>query len=1306
MRRLLPKFGCCAVLSWLVLTAANHAQTISPETGQGVAGTYTHRPRGASANGSTNATKDALTGVVKFVFNGGPSDETIEYTIATESAEVNAGKIVISASVNPAQSQIVVADGGLMWRNSSGALETPANQAAASTVTRFHNSLSGNILTMRFYEVRNGTSYAGLKTYTYWMEGKVLRVRAVADRSFNASYLNNYGGFTLGVAPQLSDQKDQQIPYMDSCPVTVFTANGSTRNFRATYLDHYRSNGSGTIVSNFNAQGSEAADPGVFFGVEYFKDSNGQVLAQVDETLNVIVTSKIRETFPVVQHAQSPYFDLTKDRMTVLASGIYPRAWYRHKQHLEKLSDLGVENLQGIVWHWEKYGNELLDIDRDTANPMGCDPATIKVDPTPYVVPNPLSEYPTKIYRATVSDNKLVADLEFGALMQLCKQKGLLFGLYTDSANIDENLGPTAYPTNIGPLWFESWYKVPLGQTLVVPTTSGGTVTLLAGEAIGLDLPTGNAFYDGSKVVRDDLGQPKLGWNTVYNLPHSTWDGYGHGLHNFSAAQMYDLLTDRLENLPASYDPGAAFVDQTCDLPGNHHIDQMVGSNRSHTIADFLVDRNDAMLRHRRDMEGPLFGEGTYWRSHQFETYDSGIWDGRHRTIPRLVKPQGPTVPLGATKEAPIIPDYEHFEVAGIAGANYGMGWEGQFDPSAPTPYDGTNGLNSSFADQWFTTIATYGHSAFLGTNGHVSNTFWTMEGTLRSYYLLTGLHAAQRSTTVTAVEYESGGNYYDLSATFAAGITFDTPRIRISYANGLKLWANHAAVGGSVWQVQNVGYRLNGVGTPTTVTFHIPPKGFVATDGEKLLVFSAPLPNSTTGRIDYARVPGKWRMISCRGTATSFEGFPNPSEQIPSTANWTNFLAHTVVRNYTKDVLIGASGGLWNPSTESFASGAYEIINPPQAALPSALTLQVQSQQTSVDVDREIGISALATYGNDPQNNAEIRNVTPLVTWSSSHPSLASVNKVGVVLGKATGQQVTISATWDPDGAGPAAALTALVNLNVVEGKPIANAGLDATIAVGMSYDHTGSASSDSQSPVLAYRWTFDDGSPDAYGAKVVHTYHTPGVHTTTLTVTDREGHVSLPDTVQITVTGTNMFRESFSGAVFEGWSFDPTKATWGLMSGAAYQAQTGTGYHALKLDGSTFSAQTMEVTLALGGAAGATPRSGIHFRKSHPSHEPPHSGYFASLSPGGVVTLFEGTGTTAVPRASFTISGMPNGVHTMKIQLVQTVIPTVTLNIKVFIDGTQRINWTDNSVVQPGGLVAFMAQDQSASFDDFIVY
>jgi len=81
----------------------------------------------------------------------------------------------------------------------------------------------------------------------------------------------------------------------------------------------------------------------------------------------------------------------------------------------------------------------------------------------------------------------------------------------------------------------------------------------------------------------------------------------------------------------------------------------------------------------------------------------------------------------------------------------------------------------------------------------------------------------------------------------------------------------------------------------------------------------------------------------------------------------------------------------------------------------------------------------------------------------------------------------------------------------------PVASASAPASGKVGQTLTFDGSSSTDADDEVLAYSWSFDDGS-EAIGAVVEKSFATAGPHAATLTVTDPAG-VSDADIATVTI-------------------------------------------------------------------------------------------------------------------------------------------------------------------------------------------
>src|SRR5206468_4234948 len=84
----------------------------------------------------------------------------------------------------------------------------------------------------------------------------------------------------------------------------------------------------------------------------------------------------------------------------------------------------------------------------------------------------------------------------------------------------------------------------------------------------------------------------------------------------------------------------------------------------------------------------------------------------------------------------------------------------------------------------------------------------------------------------------------------------------------------------------------------------------------------------------------------------------------------------------------------------------------------------------------------------------------------------------------------------------------------------PIANAGPDQFTQTMTMIGFNGGGSFDPDGTLIAYAWTFGDGT-SATGATVSHSYAAPGSYTATLTVMDDRG-ARATDSALVTVTGS----------------------------------------------------------------------------------------------------------------------------------------------------------------------------------------
>jgi len=98
-----------------------------------------------------------------------------------------------------------------------------------------------------------------------------------------------------------------------------------------------------------------------------------------------------------------------------------------------------------------------------------------------------------------------------------------------------------------------------------------------------------------------------------------------------------------------------------------------------------------------------------------------------------------------------------------------------------------------------------------------------------------------------------------------------------------------------------------------------------------------------------------------------------------------------------------------------------------------------------------------------------------------------------------------------------------------VINYPPVARAGSDALIAKDEVLNFDGSGSSDQDGQIISYLWNFGDGA-SASGARVTHSYSTPGKYKASLTVKDNSGAASdtVSDTMLVTINAQPLVNAS----------------------------------------------------------------------------------------------------------------------------------------------------------------------------------
>lgn len=1035
----------------------------------------THQPRGALSAGTQTVFK--VNSEYHFRFVG---DETIEYVIDLSHNNVRRGLIRVK-EVALSDDAVPIAEGGLTWRHNSGEkdYEKPKCHADQCTFIRWLGTDfddAAGTLRLHYRDTRDGN--IGIKTYEFRLVGKVLRIRVMGDRSANSGFIGNYAGFHPGPSENTPDPVEQHIPYMDNVVVVRFGGD----KFYSIYNDWYASNGSTVVFP----------DPPVTNGSSYefnyvatsTRDENNEVLRNVEETVNLIVTKKISDTFPVSTYFSSPYHALTSGRMVVFGGHQRPNAWRDYKTLYDRFMDWGLTSLVIEQYQSRKWKIDLLTPDQDVAGIMGCKPENITTEPGIYY------DSLGKAYHwvdPNRRENKFYADKEFKALAESARGTGAIFA-HQVVHNDSDQWGYPPYPHGIHTQGNNNYY--PVSIPLHFKGMKYGTINY------GLLVPSSNQDFDPSSSVLKYNGDWKHGWDVSQNFfeDECTWKGFGYCHTMVDIHSTYDHLVTQLEYGKVNYQPNAVLWDASTKLPWSLNIDEISDSEKAHSIGEAMRAKPQILHQLREYIGGPLYGEATHLR--RMQAYEHGGRDGV-----RWSYPDNDLDPHHENHDNWVIPDFNFREVIPVAAGHAGMGWEWKhWNLLDSLPFDGSDGDEPAFMDSWITTTLSYGNNPLVSTNGaHYSN-FYTYQGILRQYAVMTDLARSMRESPVSSILYASPASlpheYKTLEEVLNSSWGSDylkNPRLKITFGNGLIFYANHDVAGSTNWDVTLRDLNSN----PETLT--LKPNGFAAGDGDNIFVFFNAKPTGTPGLpFDYIHSLNRLKMINNRSRAPGtsgvysgvvYKGFPSSNINTHFTSSELDqFSEGMVMWNERLNRYICADGGLWNNDTETWFSGL--VKTSPPGIMPAPLSLELKTNAATLFTNKPEGIIAIAHF-----DNGIWRDVTTLADWEVVSGD-AGVDQSGAVTATNTGT-VQVRASWQ--------GFSQDHTLSAVNGDPVASFICPSQGYVNDPVVFDATASHDPKGGYIGYLWEFGDGIEEVNaGPKISHIYTTPGDYLVKLTVID----------------------------------------------------------------------------------------------------------------------------------------------------------------------------------------------------------
>jgi hypothetical protein len=1288
----------------------------------------TIQPRGAHATAGTIRTVRVGTRY-EFRYEGGAFDESRTYAVDTNHADVKNGLIRVEELVS---GSIPIAKGGLAWRTGTadGQVEPPVTHASSANALLYHEHLdpkSGK-LTLKYTESKGGI--AARKTFEFWLVGKVLKVRAYGDTSVNDRFVGNYARLEPGRSELTPAPVEQQIPYMDSSVVYRFTAPlpETAPVFVGFMLDWFRVNGAcasfGIGAGALDADSFEHFYPSTSMRSNALQSSPWKILANVDDTLNLIVTRELEDTFVVPSSYRSPYYRLTSGRMMMFGGSNASGAWdHYQRQYDQRFASYGLTDLTVMQYQTRRFGADFLTPADSPASPMGLSAADLLPHSGAPVATVLGNVRPVKPLNDDGSVNQPLAaevDEHFVPLAKAARDMGAVFAsCVSHDINDQWGQGSSWYTPSTAPGVVNFTY--PIDIPFHVPQWKGTVASTL--HRFGLIYPAANPGYQHSRSVLTWDNKLTPGWDAGLNTtPDSSWTTYGFKFGTVDPHYVAASLADQYRYGQQNYHANAVLYDASHVLAQKFRIDQTTApaSQKVHTASELERLRNLAVRTVRADMGGPMYGEGSHWR--WGTDYDHGTYDGLRHGFPT------DDLATRNTHNSWVIPDYNLREVLAKSAGHSGMSHENQHwtplvgevgGSEIGPPYDGGTGDFARFIDSYITTSATYGNNAYAGTNGDVQNNFYTYQGLLRHYALLAGLSRRMREGALQEVRYfKSGGapQGYDLAGALVAGVNLKRPWIKLTFDNGLVFFANHdlddTTGVGAPWPSQTV---LDTNGTP--VQIDIGPNGFAAGDGSQLFeLFNSKPSGSPDDNFDYVRYEKRWEMINTRAPNTS--GTPG----VYSGISFNNFPTSAITGAFTpsdidlfSDGLIlhdkrlnkatGATAGLWNPS--SGPAGAWtsgKVVAVSLGTQPVLQSIVVQSEATQLYTNKPEGFVAIGQFADTISGPIVAwQDVTTLVNWSVQGP--ATVNKSGAVTATSPGGNVTVTATYTP-GPGSFGNLQTSVpvsgskSINTAAGNPSIPNIADKPTPAGKTIVLDATSSSDPKGGVLRYDWNFGDGS-SASGAVVQHTYNEPtgAPWTAVLSVTDVEGNVST-DTFAVNVkwTGSTLWADDFDDGVLEGWN-PAASSLFGVHGGTA-ETPLSTGTQLLTVTGATHKWQQLsagaEVRLVNTGTSANA--AGLHVRKTTEADLPTTSGYRAAINGLGQVVFAEAAGTPITAAAGLDLARK----HDLRI--VTQLMPDGQHRIRVYADGVKQIETLDPTPPAQG-FAGLYTQSQRTAFDEFRV-
>jgi hypothetical protein len=787
------------------------------------------RPIGADLVTQRDVSFDAAQNTYTLTATG---THVVTYSVDLDDADLRAGMLRVTASVDRGSYLVVVSKAGTRYRNAADVVVEPADAALAAGALLVEHRIDGDTVLLRWTE-QPGAHLLD-KTFRLSLAGISLKIQVEADSTWG---LDGYAGVSLGHAEGMTGARVVRLPYLPEAVAllpdgTVMTA----------YVDP-------TLSSSVSTTSSLGAFPG---GEVY---AHGRTLAEPDtaglaqplaETAYVTLSADLADVYPRVTGAGSPYRSLLSPLLVLdawvihrsfgVAEGVAfswesPEAGPAHltvlyadlnpdcgdgvtvvvRHNGGSLARLPVANGDTLERTWSAdvtlVAGDTLRFEIDRAGNNSCDATRLRA-----TIDTPTDRFDSESDFSSRQGRRNFSYLEFigadDAFMTFDGGSGQWHGAgsfsllwaggghpgtgrtgYLDAANMVRRY--VEYGLTRLAIIFHVWQRWGYDEGLpdhhpANPDRGTGqemaafvTEAVSAGMLVALhenytDLYPDNPpdspspLWDPTAIALDRNGNRKPGWYQ----PETQQQAFV-----IKASRMQGFADMESPSIASDYGPNAAYLDITTGWSPGRSIDHDAADNAVVTLAfaySATVDHFEAM---KAIYKGPLFGEGGEG-SYRYDSYFAGYVDAVERQTE-------------GRQRAQVAPDYELRTVLPRM-LNHGLGYYSRYFVGAGQE---TPDISEVDLDQYRASEIAFGHAGFLGDS--ISGVRNWMHLHAPEYWLVQALQSRYADADLLDVAYFDQGGWMDLEAALRNRLDLSRARLRISYDDGLVVYVNRDSSAG-----------------------------------------------------------------------------------------------------------------------------------------------------------------------------------------------------------------------------------------------------------------------------------------------------------------------------------------------------------------------------------------------------------------------------------------------------------------------------------------------------------------------------